>query len=56
MDDDVLAVTASEAGDWRHGRAAGAGSVAGGGAVDVAGVEAVRAVVAVPAAGRKRAD
>ena len=56
MHEHVLAVGALERADGGHHPAAGAGAVAGAFGVDVAGVEAVGAVVAVMSAAGQRAD
>ncbi len=56
MDDDMLAVGTLEGADGLHERAAGAGAVAGASVIDVARVEAERAVVAVVAATGQWAD
>jgi hypothetical protein len=56
MHEHVLAVGTLERADGGHHPAAGAGAVAGALGVDVAGVEAVGAVVAVMSAAGERAD
>src|SRR5258708_35729988 len=56
VDDAVLAVGALEGADGRHQGTAGGCAVAGAPVVHMAGVEAVRAVVALAAAARQRSD
>jgi hypothetical protein len=56
MDEHVLAIGTLECADWGHHAAAGAGAVTRAFGVYVAGVEAVRAVVAVMSATGQRAD
>lgn len=56
VDDDLFALRSVEGGNWRHQPTAGAGPIAHPAVVDMETVEAVRAMVAVMAAGDSRAD
>src|SRR5262249_22491119 len=56
MHEHVLAIGALECADGSHHSATGAGAVAGAFRVDVAGVEAIGAVVAVMSTAGQRAD